>query len=186
MDYDGGSVSCINHNFFWVSGGKTDKKKNRTQFKEYDNYSFAVGTSLNGVYHVDYNRAIKTNDSLRDLSISAICNSYSGRYIYVATKNAGIYRNFPHFASVQELDMSPYALKISPNPAKSHASISFHNPEYADIEIAIYDLFGRKVADVHSGNLAEGDYNFSADLSGLASGSYFLRFGVGGRVGSLN
>ncbi|MCK5741346.1 MAG: T9SS type A sorting domain-containing protein, partial [Chlorobi bacterium] len=74
----------------------------------------------------------------------------------------------------------------SPNPAKSRASISFHNPEYAEIEIAIYDLFGRKVADVHSGNLTEGDYNISADLSGLASGSYFLRFGVEGRFGSLN
>ena len=38
---------------------------------------------------------------------------------------------------------------------------------------------------MHSENPAKADYNFSADLSGLASGSCFLRFGVGERVGSL-
>ncbi|MDA3843206.1 MAG: T9SS type A sorting domain-containing protein, partial [Candidatus Kapabacteria bacterium] len=105
--------------------------------------------------------------------------------VFAGTEDKGIYFT-ADFLSVEELDLAPYALKISPNPAKSRASISFHNPEYSNIEIAVYDLFGRKVADVHSGNLAEGDYNFSADLSVLASGSYFLRFGAGGRVGSLN
>ena len=99
-------------------------------------------------------------------------------------KKHGIYKPRFQFGSIEELYLSPYSLKIFPNPAKSRASISFHNPEYAEIEIAVYDLFGRKVADVHSGNLAEGDYNFSADLSGLASGSYFLRFMTGNKAAS--
>jgi hypothetical protein len=130
---------------------------------------------------------MQKNDSIYDLEITAV-HSVSGIGVLAGTKSTGVFcaRHINGVGSVSSLNLTPYALKISPNPTKSHARISFHNPDYAEIEIAIYDLFGRKVADVHSGHLAAGDYNFSADLSGFAAGSYFLKFGVGGRSGSLN
>ena len=185
--YDGGYVSCIS---FWeyFPAVENVSKKNKTLFIPFQFESdVVVGTALNGVYGIsrDNNTINQKNDSLVDLSITSICYSESG-IVFAGTKNSGIYRTHQIPKSVEELDLASYALKISPNPAKSRVSISFHNPEYAEIEISIYDLFGRKVADVHSGNLAEGDYNFSADLSRLASGSYFLRFGVAGRVGSVS
>ncbi|MCK5741347.1 MAG: T9SS type A sorting domain-containing protein, partial [Chlorobi bacterium] len=188
VNYNGGRVNCIIVlDYMFVC--ETESKKTQPLFTPFPIEDIiAIGTESNGVYGITDNNVInQKNDSLGDLNITAFSYDIMGGYLYAGTKEHGIYRTQKIFAgSVTSLDLTPYALKISPNPAKSHASISFHNPEYAEIEIAIFDLFGRKVADVHSGNLAEGDYNFSVDLSGLASGNYFLRFGVGERVGSLN
>ena len=185
-EYEGGSVSCIKA-MRYEGYGKTDKKENKPLFWPFNNAAILVGTSHNGVYEYYENRITQKNDSLYDLEITAV-HSVWGIGVLSGTKSTGVFcaRHIYGTGSVSPLNLTPYALKISPNPAKSRATITFHNPDYAEIEIAIYDLFGRKAAEVHSGHLAEGDYNFPADLSGLATGSYFLRFGVGGRVGSLN
>ncbi|MCK5740800.1 MAG: T9SS type A sorting domain-containing protein [Chlorobi bacterium] len=187
QDFDGGQVNClIALDIMWLV--ETENKKDKIQFPVIQTEDIIlVGTETNGVYGITGTGEIKQkNDGLDNLNIRAFSYERFGWYVLAGTKEHGIYATQFVFPSVEELNLTPYSLKISPNPAKSRASISFHNLEYADIEIAVYDLFGRKVAEVHSGNLAEGDYNFSADLSGLASGSYFLRFGAGGRVGSLN
>ncbi|MCK5742012.1 MAG: T9SS type A sorting domain-containing protein [Chlorobi bacterium] len=186
-EYDGGSVSCINAmTYYWMD--KTDTNEDKLLFTPFNNAAIIIGTSHKGVYEYYNNRIVQKNDSLYDLEITAV-HSVWGRGVLAGTKSTGVFcakhiQGIP--GSVPPLNLTPYVLRISPNPAKSRATITFHNPEYAEIEIAIYDLFGRKVADVHSGHLAEGYYNFPADLSGLAAGSYFLKFGVGGRVGSLN
>ncbi|MDA3843373.1 MAG: T9SS type A sorting domain-containing protein [Candidatus Kapabacteria bacterium] len=183
--YDGGYVSCIT-DFDYIRLAKTHHKHDETQFSPFGFWSMGIGTANLGVYDLDGTYIQQKNDSLPDLRITSISYNPWGP-VYVGTKSRGIYKTQTYLPqSVEPLDLTLYALKISPNPAKSLAGIIFHNPEYAEIEIAIYDLFGRKVADVHSGPLAEGDYNFSADLSGFAAGSYFLKFGVGGRAGSLN
>ena len=188
QNFDGGYVNCIavlEIYFVCEQGSKKDKALfNPIQSED----RIVVGTQSKGVYGITENGEIKQkNDSLKDLNIVDFSYDRSGEYVMVGTNSDGIYKTKLKLGgSVDELNLTPYVLKITPNPAKTTASITFHNPEYAKIEISIYDLFGRKVADVHSGNLAEGDYNFSADLSGLASGSYFLRFGVGGRVGAAS
>ncbi|MDA3843207.1 MAG: T9SS type A sorting domain-containing protein [Candidatus Kapabacteria bacterium] len=186
--FDGGKANCFAAMTHGCVSFGTENKNKKLQSKLIDGANFAIGSSEKGVYgsKSDWNdpKTEAVNDNLGNYNIVALSASF-GR-LYASTKNSGIYMTRYQFGAVKELDLTPYALKISPNPAKTTAAISFHNPEYANIEIAIYDLSGRKVADVHSGNLAEGDYNFSADLSGLASGNYFLRFGVGERVGSLS
>lgn len=183
--YDGGYVTClISPDFDWHAS--TEQKGDKLQFFPFWYNSIIVGTKYNGVYDFLEDRLTKKSDSLEDMYITILSYNKSGP-VYVKTKSNDIYMTTSIVgSSVEDLDLTPYALKISPNPAKSRATITFHNTEYAEIEIAIYDLFGRKAADVHSGHLAEGDYNFPVDLSGFAAGSYFLSFGVGGRAGSLN
>ncbi|MDA3843208.1 MAG: hypothetical protein PF588_02410 [Candidatus Kapabacteria bacterium] len=143
QDYDGGRVNCIIV-LEYIFVCENQSKKNKPLFTPFPLEDVAaIGTEENGVYSITNQNEIKQkNDSLGDLNITAFSYDIMGGYLYAGTKEHGIYRTQKVYAgSVEELDLAPYALKIFPNPAKSHASISFHNPEYAEISIAVYDLF---------------------------------------------
>jgi len=64
-----------------------------------------------------------------------------------------------------------------PNPSNGITTIAFALPETADIELSVYDIKGRKVTTVAEGNYAPGEY--TADVSGLASGIYLYRLNAG-------
>ena len=81
-----------------------------------------------------------------------------------------------------------YALRLlppRPNPARSGAEIAFELPREAPVEVAVYDLGGRRVATVASGRLGEGHHSVrwnAQDESGrrVAAGLYFVRFSTPG------
>jgi len=59
--------------------------------------------------------------------------------------------------------------------------------EAADLDVSVYDLHGRRVADLFQGRAAAGSLELawpgrSADGARVASGIYLLRAGVGGAV----
>ncbi len=67
-----------------------------------------------------------------------------------------------------------------PNPFNAETKISFSLPKAADINLAIYDMLGRRVRNLVSGFLEAGSYDYSWDGktdSGeiLSSGVYFYR-----------
>ena len=68
-------------------------------------------------------------------------------------------------------------LTINPNPFNPITKITYYLTEKTEIEITLYDLMGRKVAELQKGNnQEEGEYNFtlnSADYN-LTSGVYLL------------
>jgi len=65
---------------------------------------------------------------------------------------------------------------VSPNPVHSSAVFGFYTDIGSPVEISIYDLTGRRVAEVHSGPLPAGGYSFSWNPSGdAANGIYFVR-----------
>jgi len=64
--------------------------------------------------------------------------------------------------------------KTFPNPARGQATVQFAVPESQDVTLRMYDVLGRTVRTVHQGT-AEGRQELQMDLSGLASGTYFLR-----------
>jgi hypothetical protein len=72
----------------------------------------------------------------------------------------------------------------SPNPASRQATLRFSVPAATSVRIGVYDLLGRQVATVADGRREAGRHEQQMDLSGLPSGTYFLRLRVGDEVQS--
>ncbi|MCA1803133.1 MAG: T9SS type A sorting domain-containing protein [Rhodothermaceae bacterium] len=66
-----------------------------------------------------------------------------------------------------------------PNPFNPATEISFYLDEPGDIQLSVYDLSGRKIADVASGKYPRGYHSAPFNASGLASGVYIYRLQVG-------
>jgi hypothetical protein len=73
-------------------------------------------------------------------------------------------------------------LGAAPNPARQTARIRVAIPERADVSVGLYDLLGRRVRILESGPVPAGRSEIRADVSGLPSGTYFLRLKADGRV----
>lgn len=74
-------------------------------------------------------------------------------------------------------------LRIFPNPATDDVTVSFALAEPATVDLAVYDVGGRRVASLHQGPLGRGTFLFpwSAGARPLPSGTYFVRLVQGGK-----
>ncbi|UCC78897.1 MAG: M28 family peptidase [Candidatus Zixiibacteriota bacterium] len=68
-----------------------------------------------------------------------------------------------------------------PNPFNAATTISFAIPSGSDVDLAVYDILGRKVARLFEGRLDAGDHRIAWNADGLSSGLYFYRLSVDGR-----
>jgi len=66
-------------------------------------------------------------------------------------------------------------VRIYPTPAYDRINIDVVIPEQVDIDIAIYDITGRKVAIVASGLYNTGEYILTSDITGLTDGVYIVK-----------
>jgi hypothetical protein len=71
-------------------------------------------------------------------------------------------------------------LPISPNPFQAQATITFHNAKAGLIQVAVFDLRGRLVAELLNGTVPPGAHSLTwngRDTSGraVAAGTYFCR-----------
>lgn len=76
------------------------------------------------------------------------------------------------------------ALRLSapyPNPTRGRLTVPFATPERQQVHLRLYDTLGRVVRTLGQGRL-EGRQVMQADLSGLASGTYFLRLRSRGKT----
>jgi hypothetical protein len=64
--------------------------------------------------------------------------------------------------------------KVSPNPVTGTGTLSFTLREASEVNVALYDVLGRRVETLHEGRAAAGQHQVSLDASGLSSGVYFL------------
>lgn len=76
------------------------------------------------------------------------------------------------------------SFRVSPNPTRGEATLSFSLPAEADVEAAVYDVAGRKVSSIGRGHFSAGSHKLSwdgRDASGKAapSGVYFVRLDRG-------
>ncbi|MCW8960811.1 MAG: T9SS type A sorting domain-containing protein, partial [Ignavibacteriaceae bacterium] len=62
-----------------------------------------------------------------------------------------------------------------PNPFNPSTTIKFALPEKANVELAVYNSLGEKVADVFSGAMDEGYHEIEFRAESLSSGIYFYR-----------
>ena len=69
-----------------------------------------------------------------------------------------------------------------PNPFNSTAAISFELPQAAQVNLTVFDIFGRIVATLINGWMSEGAHQTLFRADNLASGVYFYRLSVGNFV----
>jgi hypothetical protein len=70
------------------------------------------------------------------------------------------------------------AFSIAPNPARL-TKVSFALPRQDVVDLAVFDLAGRKVATLAKGTLPAGQYTRDWNGSGAGAGVYFIRLRVG-------
>lgn len=74
-------------------------------------------------------------------------------------------------------------VEVSPNPARNIAQFNFKTVNSAPTSLEIFDMSGRKVADVYNGTVEAGNpYQVSFDTEALATGIYMYRFTNGSDV----
>ena len=62
-----------------------------------------------------------------------------------------------------------------PNPFRSTATVTLAVPQAGQVEVALFDVLGRRVGVLHEGPLAAGSHALMLDGSGLPSGVYIVR-----------
>jgi len=72
--------------------------------------------------------------------------------------------------------LAAYLSGVSPNPATSYASFSLFLPSTGQVELNVFDVAGRAVAEIQSGQLASGSHSFQWSIpENLGNGIYFVR-----------
>ena len=71
---------------------------------------------------------------------------------------------------------------LSPNPFNPETAINFTLPEAGFVNLAVYDLQGRKVAELLNGNLDAGSHQAVWNADGLSSGIYLFKLEAGNAV----
>jgi hypothetical protein len=79
--------------------------------------------------------------------------------------------------TVEELQLR----KTFPNPARIEATVQFAVPDRQEVTLRMYDVLGRQVRTLSQGE-TQGREELQVDLSGLSSGTYFLRLNAEGRA----
>ncbi len=94
------------------------------------------------------------------------------------------FKSCPAYLRIQSLvgvepGASPLALSAPrPNPSAGATSFTFSLPAAAEVDLAIYDLRGRRVATLESGARGAGAHAARWDDAKAPAGIYFVRLGV--------
>lgn len=84
---------------------------------------------------------------------------------------------------VDEGESLPFGFALHanyPNPFNASTTISFSVDTDTEVDLAIYDVLGRKVATLYSGPVDAGTHRVNLNASDLSSGVYFYRLAADG------
>ncbi|MCX6639119.1 MAG: T9SS type A sorting domain-containing protein, partial [bacterium] len=70
-------------------------------------------------------------------------------------------------------------LTIGPNPSNPITAISYQLSAVSFVNLSVYDITGRRVAQLVNGRQNPGDYSVSWNATGNASGVYLIRLDTG-------
>jgi hypothetical protein len=113
---------------------------------------------------------------------SAVCQqiiSWSG----VAVNNTTNSGSAMEFGAGLDADRLTSTITAQPNPASNNTLFTFRAANTAKTSVEIYDLTGKKVADVFVGSVEAGnEYRVDFNVSNLATGVYTYRLTNGSEV----
>jgi hypothetical protein len=132
-----------------------------------------------------------TNDSLSWIyqsvtsgttTITKYTGWYSVKFDYNANVDLAIYpivtMTTLGINSVSKGGLSLFA--AYPNPANNTVNINFSLDKTSQVDIEIYDIFGKVVKTIHNGSLSTGTNLVAVDISNLEAGSYLYSINAGG------
>jgi hypothetical protein len=100
-------------------------------------------------------------------------SAYYHQWFPVAVSGVGIEN--PNATPDLILRPSSYSLSASPNPFNSQTRIHFTLPNAGHVELAVYDVMGRKMQTLTEGSRLAGEYTLLFDAALLPTGVYFVR-----------
>ena len=74
------------------------------------------------------------------------------------------------------------AATLAPNPAGAKTELQLVLSRRGQVDVVLYDLNGRAVRTLYSGDHAEGAFALPMDLAGVASGRYYVAVSVPGAI----
>jgi len=74
------------------------------------------------------------------------------------------------------------AAQVSPNPARERTTLAMVLGKSGDLEVGLYDVNGRLVSRLYSGERGAGSFDLPIDLTGVASGQYYVAISVPGAL----
>ncbi len=87
-------------------------------------------------------------------------------------------QNTTYFVAVEDLGELPLAnatVRNYPNPFNPTTTMKFSVPRAGNVDLKVFDVAGRVVAELHEGDLPAGQFSIDFDGAGLSSGTYFAR-----------
>lgn len=78
-----------------------------------------------------------------------------------------------------ELDNGYGLGEVFPNPVSGTAQVSFAVDQKENVQIAVFDMAGKKVMDVENGSFAKGEYQTSFSVENLKPGMYVYKMTAG-------
>ncbi|MBN1632663.1 MAG: T9SS type A sorting domain-containing protein [Ignavibacteria bacterium] len=110
----------------------------------------------------------------------------SGTYNYVCTPHAAMGMTgtlvISSATGIEELTGTAETFSLNqnyPNPFNPATQIRFSIPAAGRVDLSVYDLSGRKVAELVNSVKTRGEYVVDFNASGLSSGVYFYRLSAG-------
>jgi hypothetical protein len=126
------------------------------------------------VPHDQGNRSVCIDDGQRYNSVTGATESTVASNSALQSSGNGL--------DIETLRYMPteYALfDAFPNPFNPSTNIQYDVPEPADVKLRVFDMLGREVALLVSGQRSAGRYTVQFDASGLPSGIYIYRIEAG-------
>lgn len=118
--------------------------------------------------------------------------AYAGQTIYVAFLHDSFDDNLISFddilvlgnltSSVDAPEAEDIRLVTYPNPVDNYLNVLFQVKEAAQVQVALFDLNGKKILTLNSQGKLLGEQQLPIDLSRLNAGMYELQLNVGGTI----
>lgn len=162
-DYNREDTSFINERILLPGGGI------------YSNKDFSLSVKISGDSLLIYDD--KAEQYINEIDISTLRNPQypliDSPYVYLHQTTL--------VTRVEDKILQPlkYNLQIYPNPFNPATNILYTIPERSSVGIKLFDMLGREVMNVYSGENEAGSHKILLNAGNLASGIYFISFRSG-------
>ena len=121
------------------------------------------------------------NNGLTNTAVQSLVINSSG-FIFAGTEGGVVFRSLNSTTNVKVQSAIPneFALHQNyPNPFNPTTTISFSLPSRSVVSLKIFDVMGREISTIVSGELQAGSYTRQWNASAFSSGVYFYRMEAG-------
>jgi len=99
--------------------------------------------------------------------------------------NHKVINEWPLSIGIAELSSAGnFNFSLFPNPATSQINLTYHLEKQSAVVVSIHDLAGKQLLELKNGTMEAGEQNFTANISNLIKGIYFITLNIDGNTSS--